>query len=48
MALRLHEKGYTAVEIGVFNLCLSLLAIAFYTAFTVLFLVGLFKLSRKS
>jgi hypothetical protein len=48
MALRLRDQGLTAAEIGILNFYLFLVASAFQVVFAVLFLMGLFKLSRKS
>jgi hypothetical protein len=48
MALRLRDQGLTAAEIGILNFYLFLVASAFHVVFAVLFLMGLFKLSRKS
>lgn len=46
LALKLHEQGYTAVEIGMFNLYLFIVSAAFEVVAAVLFVVGLFRLSR--
>lgn len=46
LAQRLHEQGYTAIEIAMFNLYLFILSVAFETVSAALFIVGLFKLSK--
>jgi len=46
LALRLHEQGYTAVEIGMSNLYLFAVSVSFEIVSAVLFVVGLFRLSR--
>jgi len=43
---RLHEQGYTAVEIGMFTLYLFAGSVAFEIVSAVLFVVGLFKLTK--
>ena len=43
---RLHEQGYTAVEIAMFHLYLFVGNVAFEIVSAALFVVGLFKLSK--
>ena len=46
LAPRLTEQGYTVVEIGMINLYLFAMSIAFETVSAILFVVGLFRLTR--
>lgn len=44
---RLAEQGYTATEIGTVTFYLFAMSIIFETASAIIFLVGLFRLTRK-